>query len=254
MTTIDDYATKYVNAKIERDGGILQVALHDGENGPLKWCDSAHTELSLLFRDIAGDPYNKVMLLTGTAGHFIDDTAAGAFSYINEAVPSPGVDRIYREGNDLLSALIDINVPVIAAIAGNAYPHAEIALLSDSVIASEDAVIKDVHLGMGLVPSDGVHIVWPMLLGMNRGRHYLLTGKEITAREALDWGLVSEVVPAGTELTRAREIAMVIAAQTAPVLRYTRQVMTLEIKRRLREDLAYGLSLEMLASSYGFWR
>jgi hypothetical protein len=62
------------------------------------------------------------------------------------------------------------------------------------------------------------------------------------------------VVPAGTELTRAREIAMVIAAQTAPVLRYTRQVMTLEIKRRLREDLAYGLSLEMLASSYGFWR
>ena len=93
-----------------------------------------------------------------------------------------------------------------------------------------------------------------MLLGMNRGRYYLLTAKEIMAAEALEWGLAGEVVAAGSELPRAREVSRLLAAQPAPVRRYTREVITLEIKRRLRDELGYGLALERLASGYGNWR
>jgi enoyl-CoA hydratase/carnithine racemase len=93
-----------------------------------------------------------------------------------------------------------------------------------------------------------------MLLGMNRGRYYLLTGEQISAAEALAWGLVGEVVPAGSELDRARELARRLALQPALVRRYTREVITLEIKRRLRDELGYGLALEGLASGYGNWR
>jgi enoyl-CoA hydratase/carnithine racemase len=89
---------------------------------------------------------------------------------------------------------------------------------------------------------------------MNRGRYYLLTDEQISAAEALAWGLVGEVVPAGSELDRARELARRLALQPALVRRYTREVITLEIKRRLRDELGYGLALEGLASGYGNWR
>jgi enoyl-CoA hydratase/carnithine racemase len=94
-----------------------------------------------------------------------------------------------------------------------------------------------------------------MLLGMSRGRYYLLTGKEIVAAEALEWGLAGEVVAGGSELPRAREVARLLAAQPVLVRRYTREVITLEInKRRLRDELGYGLALEGLACGYGYWR
>jgi enoyl-CoA hydratase/carnithine racemase len=254
MTTLSDYATRYVNTAIERDEqGVLQVTLHDGNGGPLKWCDSVHTELPLLFRDVANDTANRVVVLTGAGGHFIDNGDPGSFGF-DTTVPSLGVDQIYREGKDLLLGLLDVNVPVVAAISGTTYPHAELALLSDVVIAADTTVIRDFHFEYGIVPGDGVHIVWTMLLGMNRGRYYLLTGKEISASEALEWGLVNEVVPAGHELARAQELAHLIAQQPPLVLRYTREAITLELKRRFRDELPYGLALEGLASGYGNWR
>jgi enoyl-CoA hydratase/carnithine racemase len=251
---LDEYAARYPNAKLERDDdGILEVTLHDGQGGPLKWGGSAHADLSLLFRNIAADTQNSVLVITGAGGHFIDGGKPGNFRFDKE-VPSLGVDQIYREGKDLLASLLDVNVPVVAAIAGNVFPHAELALLSDIVIAADNAVIKDTHYEKGVVPGDGVHIVWTMLLGMNRGRYYLLTDEQISAAEALAWGLVGEVVPAGSELDRARELARRLALQPALVRRYTREVITLEIKRRLRDELGYGLALEGLASGYGNWR
>src|ERR1700735_4756690 len=243
---LHEYATRYPNANLERRDGILELTLHDGHGGPLKWSGSAHTDLSLLFRDIAADTQNSVLVIAGAGGHFIDGGEPGSFQF-DKTVPSPGVDQIYREGKDLLASLLDVNVPVVAAVAGNVFPHAELALLSATVI-------RDFHYEYGIVPGDGVHIVWTMLLGMNRGRYYLLTGEQISAAEALEWGLVGEVVPAGSELDRAREVARRLAAQPALVRRYTREVITLELKRRLRDELGYGLALEGLASGYGNWR
>src|SRR5205814_2321101 len=63
------------------------------------------------------------------------------------------------------------------------------------------------HFPNGLVPGDGVHIVWPLVLGVNRGRYFLLTGQKLSAREAQTLGVVSEVVPRERLLSRAREIA-----------------------------------------------
>ena len=59
-------------------------------------------------------------------------------------------------------------------------------LLCDIVLASDDAVFQDApHYPEGLVPGDGVHVLWPLLLGMNRGRYFLLTGEKLSAKQAL---------------------------------------------------------------------
>jgi enoyl-CoA hydratase/carnithine racemase len=78
--------------------------------------------------------------------------------------------------------------------------HAELAVLSDIVLASENAAFQDApHFPNGLVPADGVHVIWPYLLGRNRGRYFLLTGERLSAQEALRLGVVAEV-----ERARAR--------------------------------------------------
>jgi enoyl-CoA hydratase/carnithine racemase len=253
MRRLPDYAKKYRNAKIEREDGVLHVALHDGAGGTMKWCESAHTELPFLFRDIAADLENRSVLLTGTGGGFISSGQPGDFRF-DATVPSSGVDRLYREGGDLLFSLLDINVPVVAAISGNACPRAELALISDIVIAATDTLIRDAHFSNNTVPGDGVQVIWTALLGMNRGRSYLLTGRPVTVAEALEWGLVTEVVPPGQEIECARKYAQDIAKKHPFVIRHTREVFTLELKRRLRAEMPLGLALEGLANGYGNWR
>src|SRR5262249_62103212 len=114
------------------------------------------------------------------------------------------IDRIHWEGRPLLMNLLSIEVPVISAINGPAWRHSEIPLLCDIVLAAETARFQDsAHFTSEVVPGDGMHIVYPLLLGMNRGRYFLLTGQTLDAAEAMRLGLVAEVLPRDKLLPRA---------------------------------------------------
>ena len=179
MANLEQYANKYETINFERHNGILQVTFHSrGES--LKWGGPAHREFGNAFADIGSDPSNRVVILTGTG----DDFCAG---YEGTRPPMTPIylDTIYWEGKRLLTNLLDIEVPVIGAVNGPALVHAEIPVLSDIVLASETATFQDAtHFPSGLVPGDGVHVVWPLLLGQNRGRYFLLTGQTLSAQEA----------------------------------------------------------------------
>src|ERR1019366_2600494 len=136
-------------------------------------------------------------------------------------------DHIYKDAKHLLMNLLDIEVPVIAAVNGPALIHAEIPVLSDIVICSENAEFQDApHFPNGVVPGDGVHVVWPLVLGANRGRYFLLTGQKVSAREALTRGVVSEIVSRNKPLTRAWELAEKIAKRPRLASRYARVALT----------------------------
>jgi enoyl-CoA hydratase/carnithine racemase len=89
-----------------------------------------------------------------------------------------------------------------------------------------------------------VQVIWPLLLGPNRGRYFLLTGQEIDAREALTLGVVGEVVPHAAVLARALELAREFAARPLLTLRYSRVALTQELRRAMEDGLGYGLALE----------
>jgi len=102
-----------------------------------------------------------------------------------------------------------------------------------------------------MVPGDGMHIIYPLLLGLNRGRYFLLTGQTLNARQALDLGLVSEVLPRQQLVARAWELAEQLAQRPPLVLRYSRVLLTQHIKRLMHDLLGYGLALEGLGVAAG---
>jgi len=249
---LEDYANRYQNIRLERHAdGVLEMTLHT-RGGEALWGSSPeglHNELGLAFADLARDPANKVLLLTGTGRTFIAAMDRGM------RAPEPGLAemwrRIYGEGVALLENLLAVPVPVIAAVNGPALIHAEIAALSDIVLAAEHAEFADLaHVPNGVVPGDGVHTVWPLLLGPNRGRYFLLTGERIGAADAQRLGVVAEVLPAERLLPRARELAGRLAQLDDQVLRHTRTLLVRQLRRRMQDELGFGLALEALAT----WR
>ena len=247
--TFEEYAERYRHVAMSRDGqGVLELRLHS-DGGPLIWGDGPHTELPYCFADVAADPGNRVVILTGAGGEFIrriDDSWRG------EMTPAKW-DKIYRHGRLLLQNLLDIEAPMIAAVDGKATVHAELAVLCDIVLASDRAVFADApHFPYGTVAGDGVHVVWPLLLGPNRGRYFVLTGQRLGAAEALELGVVNEVLAPEALLDRARALAGELARQPDTTLRYTRQALTLSLKRALFDGLAFGLAVEGLGA-YASW-
>jgi enoyl-CoA hydratase/carnithine racemase len=247
MIRLADYQTRFTNIAITRLDGVLEVALHrNGESAQWTIGDGGlHAQLGEAFQQIGADEDNRVVILTGTGADFLTRMDA---SEQREPLSAQSWRRIEREGRVLLENLLAIEVPVIGVFNGPAWIHAEIIALSDIVLASPRATIADkAHMPAGVVPGDGVHVVWPMLLGPNRGRHFLLTGREMSAQEALALGVVAEIVPDEALMPRARELAADLARKPALALRYARLALTRDLKRRLDADLGHGLALEGLA-------
>ncbi|MGE0823097.1 MAG: enoyl-CoA hydratase/isomerase family protein [Candidatus Binatia bacterium] len=254
MSTFESYATKYQHLRMERRGGILQVTLHS-EGKTLRWGGGPHGELGPAFRDIGADPGTKVVILTGTGSSFIEEVDS---NIVGQRLPntqmSPRVwDHIYWDAKQLLMNLLEIEVPMIAAVNGPVNIHAELAVLCDIVLAADHAAFQDApHFPNGLVPGDGVHVVWPLVLGINRGRYFLLTGQKLSAQEALRLGVVSEVLSADRLLPRAWELAEQLVKQPPLTLRYARVALTQRLKQLMLDNLGYGLALQGLAAN-DYW-
>lgn len=247
-TQLSDYVERYSGIAFKRDeAGVLEMRLHT-RGGPALWGTSTrslHAELGDAFLDVARDPDNKVVILTGTGDSFI----AGMDREENFHEPDLAHmwRRIHEEGLALLNNLLAVPVPMIAAVGGPALIHAELAVLCDIVLASETAEFADLaHMPGGAVPGDGVHVIWPMLLGPNRGRYFLLTGERIGADEARRLGVVGEVLAPDALMDRARELAAGLASKPAPLLRHTRTLLVRDLRRRMLDELPSGLAHEGL--------
>jgi 6-oxocamphor hydrolase len=239
----ETYRDRYQHISMTRRDGILEARINS-DGGSLKWCGNAHDELGFCFADIANDPENKVLILTGEGDAFCDDVDPMSFGEFS----ARGMMHLHYAGMRLIENLLNIPVPVIGAVNGPAHIHAELLLLSNIVIASEDASFQDnAHLPIGVVPGDGVHVAWPALLGNTRGSYFLLMGERMGVETARDFGIVHEILPKDKVLARAWEVAAQIAAKPLMASRYSRLLLTHEMKRLMHSHLSHGIVAECLA-------
>src|SRR5213594_3206500 len=159
MTTIQpDYFTAYSSLKMARDArGVLVVEFHT-KGGPLTFTARDHTAFVDAFYRIGQDRANAVVIFTGTGGHFIAGIDFASFGNVAD----PGVwSQVHDEGVQILENLLNIRVPVIAAVEGRAYVHSEYALLANVIVAAEGASFNDLpHFAAGIVPGDGIFTTW----------------------------------------------------------------------------------------------
>lgn len=246
MISLDDYRDRYRTIAFERDAqGILEMTFHT-EGDSLRWGALPHTEMADAFRFVAKDRGNRVVLMRGTGQEFCGPRVGDAPRFASPADGDTWESLAYGEANELINGLLDIAVPIVSAVNGPVLRHSELPLLADIVIASDDVSFEDsAHFSGGnLVPGDGVHVVYEALLGFNRARHFLLTGRVIDAAEALSLGLVAELVPKADVVERARDHARALSAKPDRLLRYTRSLLNQPMKRRMMNYLALGLAVE----------
>lgn len=252
LSEFSEYAEKYDCLRLDRRDGILHARLHT-DGGSFQWGLGPQAELVRAFTDIGADRGNRVMILTGTGAEFSGPYQSTTRTVYNEggaAITAESLDRVHWNAKRLMTRLLDIEIPIIAAVNGPAKRHCELALMSDIVLAADDATFEDTaHFEYGSqVPGDGIAVVLSLLMGLNRARYLMLTGQVITAKQAFDTGLVAEVMPRDKLEGRAWELAEMLAAKPDLLLRYSRIVLTQPLRDGLLENLQYHLALETLSS------
>ncbi len=141
----------------------------------------------------------------------------------------------------LFSAIEDLNKPVIAAVNGIALGGGtELALAADIRIASETASMGLTETRLAIIPGAGGTQRLPRLVGKGKAKEMIFMGKRISAKEALDIGLVNQVTPAADLLAAAREMAQTITEAGPIALEQAKYA----INKGLETDLATGLAIE----------
>ena len=221
-----DYSEfKYV--KVEKEGKVAVLTLNNPDNMNV-FDVPMHQEVERIFQVIALDHTVNAIVLTGAGKVF---SAGGDIKMMQRGMaemPPP------EEPIRLIFNLLSVNQPIIAALNGHALGvGATIALFCDIVVASEEAKIGDPHVSVGLVAGDGGCIIWPLLIGLNRAKEMLLTGKLLKAKEAESMGLINYCVSRDDVMPKALEIAHNLANGPAKAIQWTK----MSLNKKLRQDV-----------------
>jgi enoyl-CoA hydratase/carnithine racemase len=233
--------------RLERraDGVVLAQAHTLG--GSIQLSVQNHRALGQLLKTIGADPENELLILTGTGEHFMMAIDPEGFALEKENLQHWAYEYAYKDGRINVSALInDLEIPTIGVFNGSG-GHAEILLMCDITLCAEEAVIFDPHFNMGSVPGDGIHSCLQELLGVKRAAYALLTGRQIDAKLALEYGLVNEIMPRDRLLERAWKLADHIMKQPRITRRLTTQIIRRPWRRRITDDLDGGFGIQMFA-------
>ncbi|GFE16210.1 enoyl-CoA hydratase [Streptomyces glebosus] len=176
--------------------------------------------------DASADPGIRAVVLTATGKGFCAGADLRGAPPAGERVAGD-VARMIRGGAQrLITAVLDCEKPVIAAVNGTAAGlGAHLALACDLVLAAESARFIEVFVRRGLVPDGGGAYLLPRLIGPQRAKELLFFGDALSAAEAERLGLVNRVVPDGELAKTAREWAERLAAGPTRALALTKQLV-----------------------------
>jgi enoyl-CoA hydratase len=201
---------------VEKDGYVTTLTM----NRPKRYNALTFTMFSLMadaWQEASDDPQCRVIILTGAEGNFCSGMDLKALAgNVDEEDPIDTSQRLKEDSDFIFRAILKTfrpTKPVIAAVEGVAIAGGtEILQGTDIRVAGESARFGVSEARWSLYPSGGSAVRLARQIPYTEAADILLTGKHILAAEAKQLGLIGHVVPDGQALTKAREIAEVIAA------------------------------------------
>jgi enoyl-CoA hydratase/carnithine racemase len=188
--------------------GVLELHRPERRNA---WTVRMAAELHDALTAIDAEPDVRVLIVTGAGDTFSVGADLGSGSLM-----TPGGEAIESPRRPLMPS--DMQIPVIAAINGHAAGAGiSFAMHCDMRILADSAKVAFAFVRRGVIPEMGLHWLMPRVTGIGVATDLVLTGRTITADEALATGVVHRVVPAGEVLATAIETAREMIRTTSPL-------------------------------------
>jgi enoyl-CoA hydratase len=230
----------YRNIRVALEEGIAtltidRTAVRNALN--LETVQECHRAL----KELAADESAGVLIVTGAG-----EAAFVSGADINDIKSRTMADGLAAINSSLFSALERFPRPTIAAVNGYALGGGcELALACDIRVAADTAKFGQPELGLGIIPGAGATQRLPRIVGLGWAKHLVLTGEVIDARQALEIGLVTAVMPASQLQVRVRELARRMLRQGPLAARLAK----VALNASARVDLDSGLLIETLAQA-----
>ena len=198
--------------------------------------EELHGAIASLWSQLAVLPEYRALIITGAGSAF---STGGDLFLLERMSSDPELrSRIMAEAADIVRAMASFPLPVVAAVNGPAIGlGCSLAALSDLVVMEESAYLADPHVALGLVAGDGGAITWPLNMGLQRVKEWLLLGGRISSAQALEFGLANRVVPDGQAVPEARKLAQRLANLPPQAVRETRRILNQPLAARVETAL-----------------
>jgi 2-(1,2-epoxy-1,2-dihydrophenyl)acetyl-CoA isomerase len=202
-------------------------------------------ELYKALEELEEDNAIKSIILTGEGSAF---SAGGDLASLKEIKLTEGRKRL-QIGHKLITKMLDIEKPIIAAVNGPATGAGfNLALVCDMIIASEKAFFIQSFVNVGLVPDfGGIHFL-PYQIGLYRAKELMFTGEKIDAEKAYEYGIINKLVKADDLLDESIFLATKLSVKSPISIGFTKKMMN----RHLHSSLSNLLELEATAQDVCF--
>ncbi|MHA6258403.1 enoyl-CoA hydratase/isomerase family protein [Sporosarcina sp. CAU 1771] len=202
-------------------------------------------DLALAIKKAGDDPEVRAVLVYGSGKGFC---AGGDLKDFGMDATNPvEVKEFLQKGHEVTTGIYNMEKPVIAAVHGPAVgAGCNLAFGCDLIIADENAVFSEIFAKVGALPDMGGLYFLPQKIGMHKAAELVFTGKKVSASEALDMGLINEVVPNGTAIEKGRELAVSLAKGPTKTLGMAKRIMHQAAYSKLEDILeleAYGQAI-----------
>jgi enoyl-CoA hydratase/carnithine racemase len=236
----DDYVTLWYADGVARMT-LTRPGTHNGiDPGMVAGLEAAVDKLPAAARVLLITAEGPNFSVGGDLAYFTDATCCGTFS--------DAVEPMIRPFHETLARLSELSIPVVCAVHGATAGGAlGLCWVSDVVIAADDLKLATGFSALGLSGDGGSSWHLPRLVGMRRAQELLITGRVLSAAEALDWGLITRVVSPGELQDVAAETATRLAGGSLSGHTAMKRLLRHSGSITLREHYAAELS-EMVST------
>ncbi|MGW6331048.1 enoyl-CoA hydratase/isomerase family protein [Nocardia rhamnosiphila] len=254
--------TGFQSIRVSRAGTVATIRLlpEDGALAPENTdrpvtMFAQHKELGVAVEWLARDESTRVIVLTGADDAFVVPSATRSWTLKDLA---PSEDWALMQGlRQTLTAILDADTPVIARVNGDAIGYgSSLVYACDFVVAAEDALIADHHLGMGdlpygradfgFVPGDGGSVFVPLHMPPAMAREYLMLARSWSTTELAAAGVINYAVPQDRLDETVESLITGLLRRPRYALAWTKRVLNQPFRQRFTDGYEAGIAYEML--------